>query len=199
MPKVTPLFVPFPWVLDPIPLPPPLRECAFTTTHPKLTPPTPLFPGASSFHRIKHILSHWGQTTVFCYICALGLWEALLSLVFGSISRSSEESRLVDIHYGVAIPLGSFSPFPNSSTWFPNLIQWWSVSICIWLKSVSCRDSQRTAMPGSCLQAQYGISYRFWVWSAGMGWIKGGLVTGWPFLQSLLHFCPCISFRQEQF
>ena len=25
-----------------------------------------------------------------------------------------------------------------------------------------------------------------------------GSVTGWPFLQSLLHFCPCISFRQEQ-
>ena len=26
-----------------------------------------------------------------------------------------------------------------------------------------------------------------------------GPVTGWPFLQSLLHFCPCCSFRQEQF
>ena len=25
------------------------------------------------------------------------------------------------------------------------------------------------------------------------------LVTGWPFLQSLFHFCPDISFRQEQF
>ena len=25
------------------------------------------------------------------------------------------------------------------------------------------------------------------------------LVTGCPFFQSLLHFCPCISFRQEQF
>ena len=27
----------------------------------------------------------------------------------------------------------------------------------------------------------------------------GGTVSGWPFLQSLLHFCPSISFRQEQF
>jgi hypothetical protein len=26
-----------------------------------------------------------------------------------------------------------------------------------------------------------------------------GPVTRWPSLQSLLHFCPCISFRQEQF
>jgi hypothetical protein len=24
-------------------------------------------------------------------------------------------------------------------------------------------------------------------------------VSGWPFLHSLLHFCPCISFRQEHF
>jgi len=26
-----------------------------------------------------------------------------------------------------------------------------------------------------------------------------GPITGWPFLQSLLHFCPWISFKQEQF
>jgi hypothetical protein len=25
------------------------------------------------------------------------------------------------------------------------------------------------------------------------------VISGWPFLESLLHFCPCISFRQEQF
>ena len=24
-------------------------------------------------------------------------------------------------------------------------------------------------------------------------------VTGWPFLQSMLHFCPCTSFRQDEF
>ena len=37
------------------------------------------------------------------------------------------------------------------------------------------------------------------VWCLCMGWSKVGPATGWPFLQSLLHFCPCISFRQEQF
>ena len=26
-----------------------------------------------------------------------------------------------------------------------------------------------------------------------------GLVIGWPFPQSLIHFCPCISFRQDKF
>ena len=25
------------------------------------------------------------------------------------------------------------------------------------------------------------------------------LVIGWPFLQSLLHLCPCISFKQDKF
>jgi hypothetical protein len=28
---------------------------------------------------------------------------------------------------------------------------------------------------------------------------QDGPITGWPFFQSLLHFCPCISFRQEWF
>jgi hypothetical protein len=28
---------------------------------------------------------------------------------------------------------------------------------------------------------------------------KAGPVIGWPFLHSLLHLCPCISFRQGKF
>ena len=40
------------------------------------------------------------------------------------------------------------------------------------------------AMLGSCLHVQHDLS---------------NSVTGWPFLQSLLHFCSYISFRQEQF
>jgi hypothetical protein len=31
------------------------------------------------------------------------------------------------------------------------------------------------------------------------GGSQAGLVTGWPFLQSLLNFCPCIFFGQEKF
>ena len=32
-----------------------------------------------------------------------------------------------------------------------------------------------------------------------MGWSHVGQVTGWPFLQALLQFFPCISFGQELF
>jgi hypothetical protein len=62
-------------------------------------------------------------------------------------------------------------------------------------QSAADRASQRTAILGSCLQAQHSITNSARVWCLSMGW----LVPGQPFLQSLLHFCPWISFRHEQF
>ena len=32
-----------------------------------------------------------------------------------------------------------------------------------------------------------------------MGWIPGWPVAEWTVFQSLFHFCPCITFRQEKF
>jgi hypothetical protein len=53
-------------------------------------------------------------------------------------------------------------------------------------------------MIGSCLQTQQSISNS--VRNAHLcNGSQVGLVTGWPFLQSLFHFCPCISFQLEQF
>jgi len=56
-----------------------------------------------------------------------------------------------------------------------------------------------TAILDFCQQALLGISIvsEFGVcrWDGS----QGGVVYRWPFLQSLLRFCPCISFRQEQF
>jgi hypothetical protein len=58
-------------------------------------------------------------------------------------------------------------------------------------------------MQDSCLQAQHSISngIRDWCCPTQPPWDRSqvGPITGQPFLQSLLHFCPCISFRQEQF
>ena len=57
-------------------------------------------------------------------------------------------------------------------------------------------------MPGSCLQACKHNMASAIVSGFGVHTRDGsqvGLVTGWPFFQSLLHFCPCISFRQGQF
>ena len=55
-------------------------------------------------------------------------------------------------------------------------------------------------MLGSCLQVQHGFSISVKVWDKSQ-WDESqvGPVTGWPFLQSLLHFCPCTSFSLEQF
>jgi hypothetical protein len=55
--------------------------------------------------------------------------------------------------------------------------------------------SQRTAMLNFCLQAHHSISSPPSPWDES----QLGPVTGPPFLQSLLQFCPCSSFRQEQF
>jgi hypothetical protein len=47
-------------------------------------------------------------------------------------------------------------------------------------------------MLGSCLQAHHNISYSVrsdaWPWDG----CQVGIVYGLPFLQSLLHFCPCL-------
>jgi hypothetical protein len=61
------------------------------------------------------------------------------------------------------------------------------------------RDSQRTAMLHSCLQAQHGISNSVRDWYPSMGWIPSWCGHGQPFFQSPLHFFLCISFRQDQF
>ena len=61
------------------------------------------------------------------------------------------------------------------------------------------RASQETAISGSCLQqALLGICNSVWLWWLNMGWISRWSslwmafpsVSGWPFLQSLLH---CLS------
>jgi hypothetical protein len=64
IPKVVPFLVPPPQNLHPRSSPlPPQRECS-SICLPNPTSPLPvsLLPVVSSSHRIKHILSHWGQT-----------------------------------------------------------------------------------------------------------------------------------------
>ncbi|WP_330949998.1 hypothetical protein, partial [Streptococcus anginosus] len=60
-------------------------------------------------------------------------------------------------------------------------------------QSATGRATQRTAMLGSCLLAQHATSNSVQFW---FHFFRPQAV--WVNL-SLLHFCPCISFRQEQF
>ena len=65
-------------------------------------------------------------------------------------------------------------------------------------QSAACWVSWRTAMLGSCLGAHPSISDNDRPGASPSG-SPVGLVTEPPFPQSLLHFCPYSSFRQEQF
>ena len=110
---------------------------------------------ASSLYRIRHILSHWGQTrqSSATYVPGamdhpmyalwwLSLWE-LWGVHVNWYCCSS---------YGVVIPFSSFSPSPNSFTLVANLS---SMVDCKYLHlslSAADRATQRTTMLGSCLQ-----------------------------------------------
>ena len=52
-------------------------------------------------------------------------------------------------------------------------------------------------MLGSCLQVKHGISDSVSDGACLWDGSQVGPVTGWLFLQDLLHFYPCISVRQE--
>jgi hypothetical protein len=66
--------------------------------------------------------------------------------------------------YVAAIPFISFSTSPNSSTGVPNLTPMIGCKYLRPSQSVADRISQRTAMLGSCLQAQHGIHNSSWAW-----------------------------------
>jgi hypothetical protein len=48
------------------------------------------------------------------------------------------------------------------------------------------RASQEIVISSSCQQVLLGFHNSVWVWWLYMGWIPGGVVSGWSFLQSLL-------------
>ena len=78
-------------------------------------------------------------------------------------------------------------------------VQWLAISICICLSQVlveplrgqPCQATICTHNMASVTVSGFGLC----TWDG----FQVGLVTESPFFQSLLHFCPCISFRQEQF
>ena len=75
------------------------------STHPHLMSTSIPLPWGIKFLRIKHILSHWGQTiNPVLHMCEGGHRRAhICSLVGGLVCESSEGSRLVD---SVGLPMG---------------------------------------------------------------------------------------------
>ena len=104
---------------------------------------------------------------VLCCICAQSHRPAhVCSLIFGLIWEF--RGFLVSCHccssYGFAIRLSSFSLCSKSSIRFPELSPIVSYKYLHLSQAAALRTSQRRAMPGSCLQAQYGISNSVRVW-----------------------------------
>lgn len=95
-------------------------------------------------------------------------------------------------------PFSYFNPSPNSSIGVPGLSPIVGSKYFHMSQSAAGVASQKTAIIGSCKHNIASIRVSGFVaclWDRS----QVGLVIGQPFLQSLLHFCLCISFRQEPF
>jgi hypothetical protein len=118
------------------------------------------------------------------------LWLVVQSL--RDLAGGRELVWLVDI---VALPKESPSVLPLTLPfWSPCLI----VNICICISRVQAellRGQLYWAVCKQFLSSALVSGFGVCRW----GGSPSGAVSGWPFLQSLLHFCPCLSFRQEQF
>ena len=140
-----------------------------------------------------------------CYICARGFRPACLCcLIGGSVSGSFQGSGLVEIAgFPMMLPFPSASSIlsPNSTIGVLDISPMIMFKDLLLSQSATDRASQRRAMPGSCLWTHHNMSNSVRPWSPYSTWdeSKVKLVTGLPFLQSLLHFSPCSYFRQEQF
>jgi hypothetical protein len=166
MPNVALLTIPPPRVGHPI-LP---LFCLWEGALPPLL--ASLYPGASSLYRIRHILSQWGQTRQSSVTCVFGVWTSLCLLFDWWLSLWKLSGVCVRWHcwfsYGVAIPFSSFDLSLNSPIGFPDLSL---MLVCKYLhlsQSAAGKTSQKTAMLGSCLQAQHRISNSVRVWCLPM-------------------------------
>lgn len=183
-----PVSLPQPYPTSP-PSPLPLRG----RSHSSLIP----FSGASSQVPPRPLMP---DEAVLCYICSRSHGPVHVSSLVGSLVPGSSEGpgQLILLFFLCGChPLQLLQPFPYTlSLGSLGSVHWVAVSASV---LVAGRAAQRTAIPGSCLQAHLGISSSVRIWCLQMEWIVHWAVSGWPFLQPLLHFCSCISFRQGQF
>jgi hypothetical protein len=126
-----------------------------------------------------HLLPLRPDKAALCYICAWDLGPVLECSLVEGLSGSSQGSRLVDT-VGLSVGLTSTSVTSILSPilpWGPlSSVPCLPLHICACLSQLLGRDSQRTAILGSCPQVQHSISNRV----RDCPWDKSqaGLVTG---------------------
>ena len=131
-----------------------------------------------------------GHGTSTCML--FGWWHSLWELPGVQVSWHCCSSCVV------AIPFGSFIPSPNSSIGVLTSFQWSPISNCICLTQLLIQPLR--GQPCQAAVCKHNMApvivsgFGAYVWDES----QVELVAGWPFLQSLLHVCLCICFRQEQ-
>jgi hypothetical protein len=145
-------------------------------------PSHPLMPDKASYPLLHMQLELWVP------LCALfGWWFSPWELE----ERGGLLSWFCCSSYGVANPFSSFIVSHNSSIGIPMLRPMVGCEHLHLDWSGSGRASQGRAISSSCQQALLGISNSVWVWCLHVGCGSlGGAVSGWLFLQSLLHSLP---------
>jgi hypothetical protein len=160
-------------------------------------PPSP-HPGILLYCGIEHpqargpLLPLMSNKVIFCHIRGQrhGLLHVYSWLVVQPLGTPGGLAywHCCSLH-GSANPLSSFSPFSNSSIRDPwaELSQMVGYELPPLYLSGSGRASEETAISDSCQQERLGIHNRVrfggWRWDGS----PGGVVSGWPFLQSLLY------------
>jgi hypothetical protein len=140
---------------------------------------------------------------VLCYICSWSHGHShVYSLVDGLVSGSSGgiDLLILSFVYWRCNPFHSLSPFPNSSIGSLGSVRWLTVSICICITQMLKQLLRRYLNQPPVKKHFLALAI-----VSGFGVCRqdgslGGVISGWLYLQSLLHFfCPWICFIQEKF
>ena len=175
-----------------------MRVHLYLLTHSFITALASSYTGAPNLHRTKCLPSHWCQIRPFSAKCgsgAIDLSTCTLWLVVWFLGDLGGQFSWNCSSYGVAILCSSFTPTLSSSSEVPRLSPMVSSEYLHIYLSGAGRNSQGTAMPGSCQQVLLDINNSVWVWCLQMGWIPrwGSLWVTFPSVSALL-FVPAFPF-----
>jgi hypothetical protein len=179
-----------------------MRMLLTTPTSSALNSPT--LGHLSSLHRTKGpLLPLMPDKAILCYKCSWSHGSLhLCSLVGGLVPGRFEASScliLLFFQWGCK-PLQLLQSFPYLLQFRSSCsVQWLAASIhiciCQTLEEPLRRKLYQAPVSKYLLASAIVSEFRVCRWDGS----PGGAVSGWPFLQSLLHTLPHISFRQDPF
>jgi hypothetical protein len=179
---------------NPLPPPPPASMRVLPPSTHTLMPPNPgipLYLGTKPSQVQRPLLTLMSDKAIPWYICHWSYGSLhVYSLVGGLVPGSSEDLWLVDI---IVLPMGLQTPsVPSVIFLIPQLgtlcsVQWLAVSICLCicqaLAELLRRQLYQVSVCKHFLASPIVSGFGVCMWD-----VSGcGSVSGWPFLQSLIH------------